>query len=132
MSDDSGIVVPALKGEPGIFSARYAGENATDADNRKLLQSKIKELGKGPLNAYFVCSLCLKKPGSESTINFEAYWRGQVIGKDKGKEGFGYDSMFLPNDFNGTAAEMSSEQKNEQSHRGLALKKFKEFFRSYE
>lgn len=126
LADDSGIVVPELGGEPGIYSARYAGLNANDKDNREKLKSKIREKNKN-LSAYFVCSLALKKPNSESIVGFESHWRGVVINSDRGEGGFGYDPIFVPEGYRETAAELSAEEKNKISHRGQALLKLKKF-----
>ena len=126
LADDSGIVVPELGGEPGIYSARYAGENANDRDNREKLKQKIIDRKK-PLAAYFVCSLALKKPSTTSIIGFESHWRGSVIDSDRGEGGFGYDPIFIPDGYSITAAELSSEEKNKISHRGQALFKLKKF-----
>jgi XTP/dITP diphosphohydrolase len=126
LADDSGIVVPELGGEPGIYSARYAGLNATDKENREKLKSKVIEK-KQQLFAYFVCSLALKKPGEDYIIGFEAHWRGHVIESDRGAGGFGYDPIFVPEGYEMTAAELSAEEKNNISHRGQALIKLKHF-----
>ena len=125
LADDSGIVVPALNGEPGIYSARYAGIGASDAANRHKLQSKVRELG-GQLPAYFVCALSLYIPGAEPKI-FEAHWNGEVVDYDRGENGFGYDSMFIPLNEDRSSAQMSEDEKNRVSHRGQALAKFKSF-----
>ena len=126
LADDSGIVVPALGGEPGVYSARYAGLKATDLANREKLKTKIVDAGQD-LEAYYVCSIALKKNHSEHIIGFESHWNGRVIAEDRGDGGFGYDPIFIPNGYSKTAAEISSEEKNKISHRGQALKKFKKF-----
>lgn len=128
LSDDSGIVVPDLDGEPGIYSARYSGPDATDQSNRKKLQEKVKGEGRA-LKAYFVCVLCLHRPDQE-TLFFPAQWHGSVVDEDHGENGFGYDPMFFPEGFEITAAQMSEEQKNTLSHRSQALEVFKSFAQS--
>jgi len=126
LADDSGLVVPKLDGEPGIYSARYAGSESNDTNNRNKLKEKIKKYG-APLPAYFVCSLCLKKEKSTEVICFEAHWHGSVIDSDRGEGGFGYDPIFIPTNSNLSAAEMSSSEKNKISHRAKALQQFKTF-----
>jgi XTP/dITP diphosphohydrolase len=125
LADDSGIVVPALDGEPGIYSARYAGVGASDADNRQKLQAKVRELG-GHIEAYFVCALSLLIPNSEPK-SFEAHWNGHVMDDDRGENGFGYDSMFIPLNETRTSAQMSEGEKNEVSHRAQALRQFRTY-----
>jgi XTP/dITP diphosphohydrolase len=125
LADDSGIVVPALNNEPGIFSARYAGPQATDADNRYKLMANIKELG-GKADAYFVCSLCFLRPDL-GVENFEEHWHGHVTDTCEGENGFGYDPMFIPKGDERTAAQWTENEKNTHSHRGQALRSFKAF-----
>ena len=125
LADDSGIVVPDLGGEPGIYSARYAGVDANDTDNRKKLQAKVSEAGK-ILTAHFNCVLCLVRPEAEPLF-FDAQWHGRIVAEDHGQNGFGYDPMFFPDGHELSAAEMSDIEKNELSHRYQALQKFKTF-----
>lgn len=126
LADDSGIVVDALDGDPGIFSARYAGEDATDSDNREKLKIELKKLKLNMSSAHFVCSLCLIAPNREDIFYFEEHWKGLVNVEEKGEGGFGYDPMFYINDGEISAAELSEHEKNAMSHRGLALKRLKE------
>jgi XTP/dITP diphosphohydrolase len=122
LADDSGLVVPALKGEPGVFSARYAGNNATDADNRKKLLSNMENLEEAERNAYFECCLAIASPkGLEKSIC--AICEGKIIRKEKGGGGFGYDPIFIKNDYNKTFAELESSVKNKISHRRKAIDK---------
>jgi|SaaInlStandDraft_1057018.scaffolds.fasta_scaffold69946_2 non-canonical purine NTP pyrophosphatase (RdgB/HAM1 family) len=125
LADDSGIVVPALGGAPGIHSARYAGEHGDAVANRRKLQQAIVDL-ENPVDAHFVCCLCLHRPG-ESDQFFESKWEGTLITEDRGEQGFGYDPMFMVKGQDKTAAEMSEDDKNRVSHRALALKSFKDF-----
>jgi XTP/dITP diphosphohydrolase len=124
LADDSGIVVPALGGEPGIHSARYAGEHGDSIANRRKLQQAIADLDHP--EAHFVCSLCLLRPEKEEEC-FEAEWHGKLIPEDRGDQGFGYDPMFLVGGGDRTAAQMSDQEKNRVSHRALALDAFKAF-----
>lgn len=125
LADDSGIVVPELEGEPGVYSARYAGPQATDQENREKLMKKIQQLG-GKSEAHFVCSICFFRPPQSFEI-FEAQWHGHVVDVLKGENGFGYDPMFLPGGDSRSAAEWSEHEKNLHSHRAQALCAFKTF-----
>ena len=120
IADDSGLIVEALNGEPGINSARFAGEEATDEDNINLLIEKMQD--KTNRTAHFHCSLVYV---SENYINnpiiVESKWRGIISNKKVGNHGFGYDPVFFLPNFNKTAAELSSIEKNKISHRGQAM-----------
>ena len=125
IADDSGIVVPELNYEPGIFSARYAGENASDKDNRDKIISEIKRLKKVSLNAYYVCVLVGVRSYSDPV---PLYTYGEIHGKvslkSSGEGGFGYDKIFYPNNYAVSMASMDSEIKNTISHRAIAAKSF--------
>ncbi|NGX43858.1 MAG: Non-canonical purine NTP pyrophosphatase [Candidatus Anoxychlamydiales bacterium] len=122
ISDDSGLVVPALNGEPGIFSARYAGEKATDSDNRKKLLSKLADLADKDLYAYFECCMAIASPDSLKK-SVCAKCEGRIETTEKGGEGFGYDSLFVKHDYNQTFAQLKETLKNKISHRRKALDK---------
>lgn len=124
LADDSGLQVDVLEGEPGIYSARYAGEGATDEENNAKLLAKLKEVPAEKRTASFFCALVLYRPGGVFH-SFEAEWRGRIIDEGRGANGFGYDPIFLDSNFNRTAAELPSEIKNKVSHRGQAFAKFK-------
>jgi XTP/dITP diphosphohydrolase len=129
LADDSGLVVPALHGEPGVYSARYAGNNATDADNRKKLLSNMENLEERDRGAYFECCLALASPrGLEKSVC--AICEGKIIKKERGGAGFGYDPIFIKNDYNKTFAELESSVKNKISHRRKALDKILTFLQS--
>lgn len=119
ISDDSGITVPSLNNEPGIYSARYAGINSNDKDNNKKLISRLNEekLEKTPA-FYTACIAIIYK---NETYSVHGWMHGEVINKEIGNEGFGYDPMFIPKGFHKTLGEMSYEIKNEFSHRSQAL-----------
>lgn len=123
IADDSGLSVEQLNGEPGVFSARYAGENCTYDDNNKKL---IKELEKfeQPHFAKFVCSAVFFN-GKEIISTFGEF-NGEIISEFKGEHGFGYDPIFVPQNSNRTLAEFTSEEKNKVSHRAIAFEKLKE------
>jgi len=120
LADDSGLVVDALNGEPGIYSARYAGENATDEDNIvKLLSRMDNEDDRG---ASFWCAMVFVRYDSDpEPIIVEKSWEGQILRELKGKNGFGYDPIFYLPELNCTSAQLSAEEKNRKSHRGQAL-----------
>ena len=124
LADDSGLQVDILKGEPGIYSARYAGDNATDEENNNKLLAKLKDVPEQKRTASFFCSLVLyKKDGSYDS--FEGRWDGQIIDERRGNNGFGYDPIFFVQELKLTAAELPSEIKNKVSHRGQAFAKLK-------
>ena len=125
IADDSGIVVPELNYEPGIFSARYAGENASDKDNRDKIISEIKRLKKVSLNAYYVCVLVGVRSYSDPVpLYASGEIHGKVSLKSSGEGGFGYDKIFYPNNYAVSMASMDSEIKNTISHRAIAAKSF--------
>ena len=134
VADDSGIVVDALDGAPGIHSARYAGipqtGEAQDAANRFKLLDALQEVPVGERSARFVASLALRLPGEEQTHFFEGTFEGEIGFEEAGDNGFGYDSIFLVDGGACTSAELSPEAKNARSHRGEALRKLEEFLRA--
>lgn len=117
MADDSGIEIDALGGAPGIYSARYAGENATDTDN---VDKLLKELeGREDRGARFVCVLvCVSASGEELVAN--GYFEGNIADSPRGQSGFGYDPVFIPLEKKLTVAQISAEEKNRISHRARA------------
>ncbi len=129
ISDDSGLVVPALSGLPGVRSARYAGEKASDKQNRKKLLEAMAALKDVQRSAYFECVLSVVSPdGFEKT--FSGVCEGVIGTEEKGKNGFGYDSLFTKHDYSQTFAELSEEIKGRISHRGKALEKLLLFLES--
>ena len=122
LADDTGLLVDALNGAPGVYSARYAGEKASYQDNVKKLITELSKKGEFPHKAHFETVLALVD-GNEEFI-FKGVCEGQIIGAQRGEKGFGYDPIFMPEGFEETFAELSSEKKNEISHRGKALKNF--------
>ncbi|MCH2205950.1 MAG: RdgB/HAM1 family non-canonical purine NTP pyrophosphatase [Lentisphaerales bacterium] len=119
-SDDSGLSVDALDGRPGVYSARYAGENATDTDRMNKLLGELK--GKTSRKAKFVCVIALASPdGLIGTATGECH--GSIGFEAKGNQGFGYDPLFIPDGYKETFAELGEDIKNSMSHRGNALKK---------
>ena len=133
LADDSGLVVDALCGEPGVKSSRYAGENATDKENRQKLLDKLRNRNSlKDRKARFVCEMILWDPGKGLLENSSGVCEGYIGYKEKGSGGFGYDSIFIPSGYdnynNKTMAELSQHEKNVISHRGKALKNLKYFF----
>jgi XTP/dITP diphosphohydrolase len=120
LADDSGLAVDALNGEPGVYSARFAGEEATDAQNRSKLIGLLKTLSPGEFPGRFRCEMVLASKG-EIRGSFSGTMEGIVIPFERGDHGFGYDSMFIPAGYSETFAELPSEIKNRLSHRARAL-----------
>jgi XTP/dITP diphosphohydrolase len=123
IADDSGLEVDALNGAPGVFSARYAGESATDEQNNRKL---LTELGKTPTQmrtARFRCVLAYVRDANDAEpIIVEGVWEGRLLAQPRGSHGFGYDPLFQPVDAEVTAAELKPEEKNRLSHRGKACR----------
>jgi len=121
LADDSGICVNVLGGKPGVRSARYAGDHASDADNNhKLLQALANESDR---SAYYVCALVMVKSANDpNPITVKSRWDGEFIDMPRGDNGFGYDPFFYIPELGKTAAELSSTEKNVFSHRGQALR----------
>ncbi len=123
IADDSGLSVDILNGAPGVYSARYAGEGATDSENIDKLLSELKD--NLPAKAKFVCSICVCKPNGE-TLYVSGEANGEIIGERRGSGNFGYDPVFYYPPFKKTFAEISEEEKNTVSHRGKAIEKLLE------
>jgi XTP/dITP diphosphohydrolase len=122
LADDSGLVVPALNGAPGIYSARFAGANASEVENRKKLLQEMKNLTDLGRSAYFECCLALVSPQGQERV-FTGQVEGMILEQERGKNGFGYDSLFLKLEYGLTFAEMDEMTKNRISHRGKAIQK---------
>ncbi|MBA2653668.1 MAG: RdgB/HAM1 family non-canonical purine NTP pyrophosphatase [Gammaproteobacteria bacterium] len=122
MADDSGLVVPILNGEPGIFSARYAGEAGDHTKNITKLLTKLQDVPPEKRIAYFYCVIVmLRHKDDPCPIICEGIWHGSILMQPKGEKGFGYDPIFYVADYNCSAAELTMEVKNEISHRGQAM-----------
>lgn len=120
MADDSGLVVPSLNGQPGIYSARYAGTKAQDAENRQLLIKNLENIQDRA--AYFYCAMVvLRHEHDPCPLMGLGRWEGRIIDEEVGEHGFGYDPIFYLDTHHCTAAELSTEEKNKISHRGQAL-----------
>jgi len=127
LADDSGLEVAALDGAPGVYSARYAGENASDADRRQLLLSELSKTSNTDRRARFVCVVAIIDP-SGSVLNLsEGICHGTITFTPRGDGGFGYDPLFIPDGYTETFAELPETLKNRISHRALALVQTKQF-----
>lgn len=127
MADDSGIAVDALGGRPGVWSARYAGEQATDEQNVDHLLAELAEVPDPERGAGFHCAAVLVFPESDTEpLTVEAVWRGNILRERKGDGGFGYDPVFLDPSAGKTGAQMTREEKNRVSHRGKAFRGLKD------
>lgn len=124
-ADDTGLEVDALKGEPGVYSARYAGENASYADNVSKLLKAME--GKTNRKARFRTIISLVLDAAEH--RFEGVIHGKIIENPRGAQGFGYDPVFVPDGYEQTFAEMDPDLKNKISHRGLAVEKLVRFLK---
>jgi len=123
IADDSGLAVDALDGAPGVFSARYAGSNASDEQNVTKLLSALRDVSLEDRGASFRCTAVLVFPDEKSRpLVAEGEWRGRIAGSQSGKGGFGYDPVFFDVTLSKTAAEMSAAEKNQRSHRGQAFR----------
>ena len=120
LSDDSGICVDALGGAPGIFSARFSGEDATDASNREKLAASLRELGLEQSPAHYTAAIALKCGLGEFCTH--GFMHGTAITQQRGHNGFGYDFMFIPRGFDRTIAELPAAVKFEISHRTKGLR----------
>jgi XTP/dITP diphosphohydrolase len=123
LADDSGLEVDALGGRPGVWSARYAGPGASDADNNRQLLQALAERPDAPRSARYRCVLALVRSADDPRpLLAQGSWEGRIAHSPAGSGGFGYDPYFIPEGFECTAAELSAVQKNALSHRGAALR----------
>jgi len=132
LGDDSGLIVPALNNLPGLRSARYAHESATDEENRQHLKKELEKLGLNQAKAYFVCVLVLVQvPADPFPLIATGLLEGLVKTTMQGNNGFGYDPMFYPKDSNVSLGEMDSDEKALLSHRGKAIQILKRKIESF-
>ncbi|ETI67853.1 XTP/dITP diphosphatase [Neobacillus vireti] len=122
IGDDSGLMVDALEGRPGIYSARYAGEPKNDQNNTDKVLSELKDVPEVERTARFYCALAVAVPGQE-TITVSGTCEGRILEERRGSNGFGYDPVFYVPEQGSAMAELSSDEKNKISHRANALKK---------
>jgi len=126
-AEDSGLIVPALNGEPGVFSARYAGEPSNDENNNRKLLEEIRKVS--DKRAYYKSVICLLL--DDETHYFEGKCEGRITETPRGDGGFGYDPLFIPDGYQETFGELPLEIKNTLSHRGKAMALFTRFLNNY-
>ena len=131
LADDSGLEVDALAGAPGVFSARYAGEDATDADRRALLLAELAKANNTSRRARFVAVVAISDTKGSVLNVSEGICEGKIISSPRGEGGFGYDPLFVPDGYDQTFAELAEEIKNRISHRARALMNTRDFLDSY-
>ena len=131
IADDSGLVVEALGGKPGVHSARYSGPDATDDSNIDKLLVELSGVAPDQRGAAFHCCACYVTPDDTASLIAEGRWEGKIVTERRGNEGFGYDPVFYDPDAGRTAAELGPEQKNARSHRGKALTALAEMMRQH-
>lgn len=130
ISDDSGICVNALKGRPGVFSARWVREGASDNENINHLWNELKKSKSKDTSAYYNTTIAIAFPNRE-TKTVSSKWNGNIIFEKKGNQGFSYDPIFYVKELNKTAAEMNVEEKNKYSQRIKAMKKAVKLLENY-
>ncbi len=124
IADDSGIAIDYLNGQPGIFSARFAGADATDSDNIDKVLTQLKGVPKQQRDAAFHCVLVYLRHAEDPVpVICQGIWQGRILETKLGEQGFGYDPIFWSPEFDCSAAQLSKEEKNAVSHRGKALQK---------
>lgn len=132
IADDSGLVVPALAGAPGVYSARYAGEDANALNNNHKLLDAMNGMKGADRRAYFICqAVAVVSADDPLPLLALGRWHGSILERAKGEQGFGYDPLFAPANEAGSAAELTAEVKNKLSHRGLAMSQLLEQIRSF-
>lgn len=120
IADDSGLVVDALNGQPGVYSARYTGEHTSDEENNDKVLTQLQGLPAEKRTARFVCVIAVARPGHETTL-YEGTCEGIIHDEPVGDNGFGYDPIFFIPELNKTMAELDATEKNKRSHRAQAL-----------
>lgn len=129
LADDSGLVIDALDGKPGIYSARYAGEPTNDEKNIAKVLEELALVPDKQRTARFVCVLAVASPGKD-TVTRTGYCNGMITEEMKGSNGFGYDPIFIPENKKLTMAQLSSKEKNEISHRRQAMNKLEDWLKN--
>jgi XTP/dITP diphosphohydrolase len=124
VADDSGLEVDALGGAPGIYSARYAGQNATDKQNIDKLLVELARIERAKRSARFCCVIALAREG-KLLGTFEGVVEGMIVDSPRGRGGFGYDPVFMPTEFGKTFGQLSPTEKDQVSHRARALEKLR-------
>ncbi|TXL01494.1 non-canonical purine NTP pyrophosphatase, RdgB/HAM1 family [Methylococcaceae bacterium HT1] len=128
IADDSGLIVDALKGAPGVISARYAGAQATDQENLQKLLDDMVDIPESQRSAQFVCVIVLMRHANDPfPLISQGNWEGSILNHTRGSNGFGYDPVFWLAAENCSSAELSAQRKNQLSHRGQALRQLAGF-----
>lgn len=122
IADDSGLSIDALNGAPGIYSARYAGEDKVDANNRKKVLSEMRDVAEADRTATFHTYLVVANADGEVVNSYHGTLNGLILDEERGENGFGYDPIFFLPEENMTTAEMSADKKDSLSHRGNAIR----------
>tara|TARA_B100001996_G_scaffold196426_1_gene150496 strand:- start:255 stop:860 length:606 start_codon:yes stop_codon:yes gene_type:complete len=122
LADDSGLEVDLLNGEPGIYSSRYAGPNATDDENNQRLIKELERYKCEKMTARFHSVIAIVEPSQNKKRIFHGTWEGRIMLEQKGNNGFGYDPLFYIDDLGATAGELTESQKNRLSHRAIAMR----------
>lgn len=130
LADDSGLVIDALDGRPGVYSARYAGEERNDQANMERVLMELKGVGDENRTARFICVLAIATPNGDTTC-FTGNCEGKISTVQKGDHGFGYDPIFIPEGYELTMAQLSSQEKNKISHRKHAMDQLQKQIHSY-
>lgn len=131
IADDSGLVVDALNGAPGVISARYAGVEASDQDNVIKLLRELEGVGEAERTARFVCVIVfMEHAGDPTPVIAQGCWEGRILESPRGENGFGYDPVFWVSEYQCSSAQLTPEVKNAISHRGQALKLLAELMKS--
>jgi len=123
IADDSGLEVDLLEGKPGVYSARYAGPDATDTENNNKLLMELEKFKDEIITARFKSVIVIVDPLDDSKNIFDGSWEGQIVFKPRGKNGFGYDPIFYIENLESTAGELKQVEKNKLSHRAIAMRK---------
>jgi XTP/dITP diphosphohydrolase len=131
LADDSGLEVDALDGRPGVYSARFSGEDATDESNNMKLLQEMQGVGESERGARFVSAIALARPGQETLVSFGTV-EGRVLTEPRGTDGFGYDPLFYLPSQGQTLAEITLQEKNAISHRAKALRAMVDMLKSEE
>ncbi len=130
LADDSGLEIDYLDGRPGIHSARFAGDNATDADRNQKVLDLLKDVPGPQRTARFRCAIAIASPDAQAEV-VVGTCEGEIALEPRGTAGFGYDPLFIVPDYGKTYAELGQEKKNQISHRALALKAARELLRKH-
>lgn len=130
MADDSGLIIDALNGEPGIYSARYMGEDTPYSIKNQNFIDRMKDVPDGRRDARFVCSIAAILPDG-TVLNCEETFEGEIAHEIIGEHGFGFDPIFYVPEYKMTSAQMTEDMKNSMSHRGKAVRKMKQILQEY-